>query len=72
MSRLSPITTVKELHQLLFDLPGETAVEVDADVDITATTVVELYHSPWKQPLALVVLHDADEHRISLVRVERP
>ena len=72
MSRLSPIMTVEELHQLLFDLPGETAVEVEAGIDITATTVMELYHSPWQGPLTLVVLHDADKRHISLVRVERP
>ena len=46
MSRLSPIVTVEELHQLLFDLPGDTAVEVEAGMDIMATTVVELYYSP--------------------------
>jgi hypothetical protein len=72
MSRLSPIMTVEELHQLLFDLPGDTAVEVEAGIDITATTVVDLYHSPWQGPLTLVVLHDVDERRISLVKVERP
>ena len=72
MSRLSPIMTVEELHQLLIDLPGDTAVEVEAGIDITATTVVDLYHSPWQGPLTLVVLHDVDERRISLVKVERP
>jgi hypothetical protein len=35
MSRLSPIMTVEELHRLLFDLPGDTAVEVEAEMDIT-------------------------------------
>ena len=72
MSRLSPIVTVEELHQLLFDLPGDTAVEVEAGMDITATTVVELYYSPWQGPVTLVIYHDADKRRISLVRVERP
>jgi hypothetical protein len=72
MSRLSPIMTMEELHQLLFDLPGDTAVEVEAGINITATTVVDLYHSPWQGPLTLVVLHDVDERRISLVKVERP
>lgn len=72
MSRLSPIMTVEELHQLLFDLPGDTAVEVEARIDITATTVMELYRSPWQGPVALIIHHDAEERRISLVRLERP
>ncbi len=43
MSRLGPIETIEELRQLLFDLPGETAVEIEADIAITATTALELY-----------------------------
>jgi len=43
MSRLSPIETIDELRQHLFDLPSDTAVEVDEGIAITATTVLELY-----------------------------
>ena len=72
MSRLSPIETIEELRQHLFDLPGDIAVEIDEGVAITATTVLELYCSPWRGSVALVVQHDAERRRISLVRVERP
>jgi hypothetical protein len=72
MSRLSPIETIEELRQHLFDLPGDIAVEIDEGITITPTTVLELYLSPWRGPLALVVHHNAERRRISLVRVERP
>ena len=45
MSRLSPIVTVEELHQLLFDLPGDTAVEVEAGMDIMASGAALLFSS---------------------------
>ena len=48
MSRISPIETIGELRQLLFDLPDDTAVEINADISITAANVVELYRSPWQ------------------------
>ena len=70
MSRLSPIMTVEELHRLLFDLPGDTAVEVEAEMDITGDHGGLLF--PWRGPVTLVIHHDADTRRISLVRVERP
>jgi hypothetical protein len=72
MSRLSPIETIEELRQHLFDLPCDTAVEIEAGIAITATTVVELYRSTWRGPVALVIHHDAEHCGISLVRVERP
>ena len=72
MSRLSPIETIEELRQHLFDLPSDTAVEIEAGIAITATTVVELYRSTWQGPVALVIRHDAEHRGISLVRVERP
>jgi hypothetical protein len=72
MSRLSPIETIEDLQQHLFDLPADTAVEIDEGVAITARTVMELYRSPWRGLVALVFLHDAERRRISLVRVERP
>ncbi len=72
MSRVGPIETIEELRQLLFDLPGETAVEIEADIAITATTALELYRSPWQGPVALVIYHDPDSACVSLVRVERP
>jgi hypothetical protein len=72
MSRVSPIGTIKELKQHLFDLPGDTAVEIEKGIAITAMTVLELYRSPWRGPVALVVHHDAERRRVSLVRVERP
>ena len=50
MSRFSPIETIEELRQLLFDLPDDIAVEINADISITATNVVELYRSPWQGP----------------------
>jgi hypothetical protein len=71
MTRLSPVVTLEELRMLLFDLPGDTAVEIEAGISITATTAWELYQSPWQGPLGLVVHHDPDR-RFSLVRVERP
>jgi hypothetical protein len=70
--RLSPIETSEELRQHLFDLPGDTAVEIDEGVAITATTILELYRSPWRGSVALVVHYDAERRRISLVRVEQP
>ena len=70
MSRLSTIETIEDLQQHLFDLPADTAVEIDEGVAITATTVMELYHSPWRG--SGVYYHDAERRRISLVRVERP
>jgi hypothetical protein len=72
MSRISPIGTIEELRQLLFDLPGDTVVKIDADISITATNVAELYRSPWQGPIALVIHHDPDRQRIGLVRVEQP
>ena len=72
MSRLSPIETIDELRQHLFDLPSDTAVEVDESIAITATTVLELYHSPWQGPVALVIHHDPGRQRTGLVRVEQP
>ena len=72
MARISPIETIEELRQLLFDLPGDTAVEINADISITATNVVELYRSSWQGPVALVIHHDPDRRRIGLVRVEQP
>ena len=72
MSRLSPIETIEELRQHLFDLPSDTAVEVDEGIAITATTVLELYRSPWQGPVAIVIHHDPGRQRISLVRVEQP
>jgi len=72
MSRLGPVETIAELRQLLFDLPGDTAVEIEAGIAITATTALEFYHSPWQGPVALVINHDPDSACISLVRVERP
>jgi hypothetical protein len=72
MSRISPIETIEELRQLLFDLPGDTAVEINADISITATNVVELYRSPWQGPIALVIHHDPGRQRIGLIRVEQP
>ena len=71
MSRLSPVMTIEELRMLLFDLPGHTAVEIEAGISITATTAWELYRSPWQGPVALVIQHDTNT-RFSLVRVERP
>ena len=53
-------------------LPGDTAVEINADISITATNVVELYRSPWQGPIALVIHHDPNRRRIGLVRVEQP
>ena len=70
MSRLSPIETIEDLQQHLFDLPADTEVEIDEGVAITATTLVELYRSPWRG--SGVYYHDAERRRISLVRVERP
>ena len=64
MARISPIETIEELRQLLFDLPGDTAVEINADISITATNVVELYRSSWQGPVALVIHHDRDRQRI--------
>jgi hypothetical protein len=32
MSRLGPIETTEELRQLLFEVPGDTAVEIEADI----------------------------------------
>ena len=32
MSYLSPIENIEELHQLLFDIPGETAVELESTI----------------------------------------
>ena len=72
MSRLGPIETIAELRQHLFDLPSDTAVEIEAGIAITAATVVELYRSTWQGPLALVIHHDDEHRRISLVKVERP
>ena len=63
MSRLSPIETIDELRHHLFDLPSDTAVEVDEGIAITATTVLELYHSPWQGPVALVIHHDPGRSR---------
>ena len=51
MARISPIETIGELRQLLFDLPDDTAVEINADISITATNVVETL------PLALARPH---------------
>ena len=72
VSRISPIETIEELRQLLFDLPDDIAVEINADISITATNVVELYRSPWQGPIALVIHHDPNRRRIGLVRVEQP
>ena len=72
MSRLSPIETIEELRQHLFDLPNDTAVEIEAGIEIMAATVEELYRSTWQGPVALVIRHDAEHRGISLVRVERP
>jgi hypothetical protein len=72
MSRISPIETIEELRQFLFDLPGDTAVEINADISITAANVVELYRSPWQGPIALVIHHDPGRQRIGLIRVEQP
>jgi hypothetical protein len=72
MSRFSPIETFDELRQHLFDLPSDTAVEIDEGIAITATTVLELYRSPWQGPVALVIHHDPGRQRTSLVRVEQP
>ena len=52
VSRISPIETIEELRQLLFDSPDDIAVEINADISITATNVVELYRSPWQGPIA--------------------
>ena len=60
MSRLSPIETSEELRQHLFDLPGDTAVEIDEGIAITATTVLELCRSLWRGSVALIVYHDAE------------
>jgi hypothetical protein len=35
MLRLSPEMTIEELRMLLFDLPGHTAVEIEAGISIT-------------------------------------
>ncbi len=72
MRRLTPIETLQELRQLLFDLPGDTAVEIEAEIAIVATTALELYYSPWQGPVALVINYDPNGACISLVRVERP
>jgi hypothetical protein len=37
-----------KLHQLLFDIPRDTAVEIEA---FTAPTGLELYRSPWQGPV---------------------
>ncbi len=72
MSRLSPIETIEELRQHVFDLSSDTAVQIDEGIAITATTVLELYRSPWQGPVALVIHHDPGRQRTSLVRVEQP
>jgi len=71
MSRLSPIETIEELRQHLFDLPGDIAVEIDEGIAITATTVLELYRSPWQGPVALVIHHDPGRQCTSLVSVAK-
>ena len=72
MSRLGPIETIEELRQLLFDVPGDTAVEIEVGIAIIATTALELYRATWQGPVAVVFDHDPDRQCISLVRVERP
>ena len=42
------------------------------EIDITATTVVDLYRSPWQGPVTLVIHHEADKRRMSVASVERP
>src|SRR6516164_2205355 len=68
MSRLSPIETIEELRQHLFDLSGDIAVEIDEGIAITATTVLELYRSPWRGSVALVVHHDAERSDLQYFR----
>ena len=46
--------------------------KVEAGIDITATTVVDLYRSPWQGPVTLVIHHEADKRRMSVASVERP
>ena len=67
VSRISPIETIEELRQLLFDLPDDIAVEINADISITATNIVELYRSPWQGPIALVIHHDPDLPALTII-----
>jgi hypothetical protein len=47
ISLVGTIETIEELRQLLFDVPGDTGVEIATDIAITATI------GPGALPLAL-------------------
>ena len=49
VSRISPIETIEELRQLLFDLPDDIAVEINADnPDLTRGALLDIL--VWATP----------------------
>ena len=72
MSRLSPIETIEQLRQHLFDLPGDTAVEIERRHRNHGDDGVGALPLPWQGPVALVIHHDPGRQRTGLVRVEQP